>query len=353
MSHALRLGRRNLGQTWPNPSVGCVIVKNNRLIGQGVTGRGGRPHAERQALDMAGPAAQNATAYVTLEPCAHIGQTPPCAKGLAEAGITRVVSAIEDPDPRVAGRGHDMLRAAGIKVSTGIRSDEAAFDHAGFFLRQTAARPFVTLKLASTIDGKIATSSGESKWITGAQARHHVHLLRAQHDAILIGSGTALADDPALDVRLQGLEDRSPIAVLLDRRLRVSDRAQLYLNAAKRPLWVLHAPELKPDVQSAARFIAADQAPLTASGALRHLAHEGITRLFVEGGAKIAAAFLQENLVDQLIIFQSGHVFGQSGRSAVDVLPDQKLSDYPQYRLYESTRLGNDICLTYRRQIAA
>ena len=214
MDHALRLARRGLGNVWPNPAVGCVIVADGRIAGRGWTQPGGRPHAERMALDMAGPAARGATAYVTLEPCAHHGRTPPCAEGLIRAGVARVVTALTDPDPRVAGRGHAMLRAEGIEVTEGVRAEAAAALQRGFLSRVTLGRPMVTLKLATSFDGRIATATGESRWITGGAARRHVHLLRLTHDAVMVGAGTARADRPALNVRGFG-PVRQPVRVVL------------------------------------------------------------------------------------------------------------------------------------------
>ncbi|MFN3293016.1 MAG: bifunctional diaminohydroxyphosphoribosylaminopyrimidine deaminase/5-amino-6-(5-phosphoribosylamino)uracil reductase RibD, partial [Gemmobacter sp.] len=205
MAHALALARRGLGRVWPNPSVACVIVQGGRVVGRGVTAPGGRPHAEPQALAQAGAAARGATAYVTLEPCAHHGRTPPCAAALVAAGVARVVSALQDPDPRVSGGGHGMLRAAGIAVTTGVLAAEAAALQRGFLTRVTQGRPMVTLKLALSLDGRIATATGESRWITAAPARARVHLMRACHDAVLVAGGTARADDPELTVRGLGV----------------------------------------------------------------------------------------------------------------------------------------------------
>ncbi|MEO0719915.1 MAG: bifunctional diaminohydroxyphosphoribosylaminopyrimidine deaminase/5-amino-6-(5-phosphoribosylamino)uracil reductase RibD, partial [Pseudomonadota bacterium] len=243
MRAALDLARRGLGRTWPNPAVGCVIVKDGELVSRGWTQPGGRPHAEVEALARAGSSAQGATVYVTLEPCAHHGVTPPCSEALVSAGVARVVTAFEDPDPRVAGRGHDLLRAAGIEVTTGLMETEARNVNAGYLMRRDKGRPFLTLKLASTLDGRIATSAGESKWITGEESRRRVHLLRASHDAILVGAGTARADDPGLDVRLPGLEMRSPVRIVADSRLSLPMESQLAQSTPQRPLWMLHGSE--------------------------------------------------------------------------------------------------------------
>ena len=218
MAHALALGQRGLGRTWPNPAVGCVIVHGGRVVGRGWTQPGGRPHAEVRALAQAGSAARGATAYVTLEPCAHHGHTGPCAEALIAAGVARVVTALQDPDPRVSGRGHAMLRAAGVAVTEGVLEPEARAVNAGFLKRVCHGLPLVTLKLATTLDGRIATASGESRWITGPEARRAVHALRLVHDAVLVGAGTARADDPDLTVRDLGATHQ-PVRIVIDSRL--------------------------------------------------------------------------------------------------------------------------------------
>jgi diaminohydroxyphosphoribosylaminopyrimidine deaminase / 5-amino-6-(5-phosphoribosylamino)uracil reductase len=239
MRAALGLARRGLGRVWPNPAVGCVIVKDGRVVGRGWTQPGGRPHAETEALARAGEAAHGATAYVTLEPCCHWGRTPPCADALIAAGLRRVVVAVEDPDPRVAGGGLAHLRAAGIAVEAGLGAAEAAEINAGFFQRIRFGRPLVTLKLATSLDGRIATASGESRWITGPAARERAHLLRATHDAILVGTDTVIADDPQLTCRLPGLAEHSPVRVVIDRQLRIPPGARLFAEARQVPTWVL------------------------------------------------------------------------------------------------------------------
>jgi diaminohydroxyphosphoribosylaminopyrimidine deaminase/5-amino-6-(5-phosphoribosylamino)uracil reductase len=227
MAAALSLAARNIGDCWPNPSVGCVLVKDGVVVGRGWTASGGRPHAETQALAQAGPAARGATAYVTLEPCSHHGRTPPCADALIAAGVVRVVSAIGDPDPRVSGGGLAKLRAAGVTVEEGLGAAEAARLAAGFFLRIKDKRPLFALKTATTLDGRMALANGKSQWITGPAARNLVHALRARFDAILIGSGTAIADDPMLTCRLDGYSGRPKVRVILDRRLRLTETSQL------------------------------------------------------------------------------------------------------------------------------
>ncbi|MGY3690284.1 diaminohydroxyphosphoribosylaminopyrimidine deaminase/5-amino-6-(5-phosphoribosylamino)uracil reductase [Bradyrhizobium sp. USDA 3240] len=239
MQLALALGRRGLGRTWPNPAVGAVIVKDGVIVGRGWTQPGGRPHAEVEALRRAGSAARGATLYVTLEPCSHFGRSPPCADAVVAAGLARVVSAIEDPNPDVGGKGHAKLRAAGIAVDVGLCAAEAARDHAGHFRRITDQRPHVILKLAVSADDKIAAGGHEPVAITGEAARTRVHLLRAQSDAILIGIGTVRADDPMLTCRLPGMAARSPVRVVLDRALRISGDSRLVHSARETPLWVM------------------------------------------------------------------------------------------------------------------
>ena len=235
LRRAIRLAMNGRGAVEPNPMVGCVIVKDGRVVGRGWTQPGGRPHAETEALRRAGAAATGATAYVSLEPCSHHGRTPPCAEALIAAGIARVVAAGEDPDPRVSGSGLARLRQAGIAIETGLCAEEAAELNAGFLCRVTKGRPLVTLKLATSLDGRIATATGQSRWITGPAARERAHLLRATHDAVLVGTGTALADDPLLTCRLPGLEHRSPVRIALDRTLRLPATLRLFAGARETP----------------------------------------------------------------------------------------------------------------------
>lgn len=318
MDHALRLARRGLGNVWPNPAVGCVLVREGRIVGRGWTQPGGRPHAERMALDAAGAAARGATAYVTLEPCAHHGRTPPCAEALIAAGVTRVVSALTDPDPRVTGRGHAMLRAAGIGVTEGVRADAAAALQRGFLTRVTLGRPMVTLKLATSFDGRIATGSGESRWITGEAARRHVHALRLTHDAVMVGGGTARADLPALNIRGFGAV-RQPVRLVIA-NAPIPDLPPE--DAAHGPLWVLPGP--LPE-------------------ALAELGRRGLTRVLCEGGGQLAAGLLGAGLVDELVGYTAGVLLGGDGRAAVGPLGLQHLSDAPRFRLAEARPLGGDL----------
>ncbi|MDX6748743.1 bifunctional diaminohydroxyphosphoribosylaminopyrimidine deaminase/5-amino-6-(5-phosphoribosylamino)uracil reductase RibD [Geminicoccaceae bacterium 1502E] len=348
MRLALTLGARGLGRVWPNPAVGCVVVRDGVVVGRGWTRPGGRPHAEPVALAEAGTAAAGATAYVTLEPCAHHGRTPPCSSALAAAGIRRVVAALIDPDPRVSGRGLEQLRRAGIEVATGCLAAEAERAHAGFLMRTRVGRPLVALKIAQTMDGRIATATGESQWITGEQARRYGHLLRATHDAILVGSGTALADDPELTCRLPGLEDRSPVRVVVDRRLRLSCGSRLVASARRWPLWVLTAPSVPAGRVAALEAQGAVVLPVLADGrdglaeGLAHLGERGITRLLVEGGASLATDLLRNRLVDRLYLVTAPATIGGDGLAAVAGLGVQRLAEARRWRILEERPLGSD-----------
>jgi diaminohydroxyphosphoribosylaminopyrimidine deaminase / 5-amino-6-(5-phosphoribosylamino)uracil reductase len=349
MAHALRLAARGLGYTWPNPAVGCVIVRDGTIVGRGWTQPGGRPHAEIRALEQAGPRAAGATVYVTLEPCAHHGQTPPCAEALIAARVTRVVTALTDPDPRVSGKGHAMLRAAGIAVTEGVLTDQATRLNAGFLKRVTRGLPFVTLKLAATLDGRTATATGESRWITGPQARRKVHALRLAHDAVMVGSGTAVVDDPDLTIRDMGAS-RQPVRIVLDRTLKHSPQSRLGRTAKDSPIWLLHGPGV-PD--ATCRAWRATGATLTSvreadghldlSDALQALAAKGITRILSEGGSTVAAALLKAGLVDELALFSGGALIGAEGHPALGPLHLAALADAPRPVLREMQQLGPDL----------
>jgi diaminohydroxyphosphoribosylaminopyrimidine deaminase/5-amino-6-(5-phosphoribosylamino)uracil reductase len=339
MAMALVLAERGVGNVWPNPAVGCVLVKDGRVIGRGWTQPGGRPHAEIEAIARAGQAARGATAYVTLEPCAHHGRTPPCADAMLEAGIARAVLAAVDPDPRVDGRGIARLRDGGMAVEVGCLEAEARRLNDGFFRRMHQGRPAVSLKLATSADGKIATVKGDSQWITGPEARAEGHRLRLRHDAILIGSGTALADDPLLTCRLPGLGTRSPVRVVLDRRLRLPLDSRLARSAAEAPLWLFTMAEAGPAWARTGALLF----PLPSlRGALAILAQQGITRVLVEGGTGIATAFLREDLVDRLYLFEAPMLLGGDGRPGVGALGIDRLADARRWRLLEERRLGED-----------
>ena len=353
MALALSLGRRGLGRCWPNPSVGCVIVQpgqnGGRIVGRGTTGKGGRPHGETQALAQAGALAHGATAYVSLEPCAHHGQTPPCAAALVRAGIARVVVPLADVDARVAGQGFDMLRAGGVKVTTGVLAQSAARDHAGFFLRSTQGRPMVTLKLASSFDGRIATGTGQSKWITGPEARRVVHGLRAHHDAVMVGAGTARKDDPSLTVRDLGI-DRQPVRVIASRHLDLPLMGQLARSAGEVPLWLCHGPGAGPERLEAWRGLGATLLPcavrglqLDAGDVLRQLGAAGLTRVFCEGGGALAASLLAGDLVDELVGFTAGLAIGAEGLPSIGALGLERLEAAQRFCLQEVRPVGADV----------
>jgi len=357
MSTALRLARRGLGRVWPNPSVGCVIVASGEVVGRGWTQPGGRPHGETEALARAGERARGGTAYVSLEPCCHWGKTPPCTDALAAAGIARVVLPIEDPDPRVAGKGVTRLRAAGIAVETGLCAREAEEVNAGFLSRLRRGRPLVALKLATTLDGRIATSSGESQWITGEAARARAHLLRATHDAVMVGSNTVVADDPLLTCRLAGLERRSPVRIVVDGHLRVPLTARVVVAAYDPPTWFLVGSGADPARREAfaecgvelleTRRSASGQLDLLA--ALRELAHRGITRLLVEGGGGLAAALFAADLIDRIHWFHAPIVVGGDGRPAVAPFGLTALAEAPRFARRAVEIVGEDVLETFER----
>ncbi len=352
MGLALRLAERGLGRVWPNPPVGCVVVRDGRIVGRGWTQPPPGNHAEVEALNRAGSCAIGATAYVTLEPCCHYGRTPPCTMALIHAGIRRVVVAATDPFPRVDGRGNDQLRQAGIQVDVGLMKTKAETLNAGFLLNVTQKRPLVTLKLATSLDGRIATGRGESQWITGERARAAGHRLRATHDAIMVGSGTALADDPTLTCRLPGLEDRSPIRVVLDRRCRLPLTSHLAQSAHEIPVWLITsegAPKTKIEAYRNAGIEVIQIKPSRESqrGLAEALAGRGITRLLVEGGALVAASLLRCGLVDRLHWFQAPMVIGGDGRPAIDELFIDRLADAPTFERKASEVLASDVGATY------
>jgi diaminohydroxyphosphoribosylaminopyrimidine deaminase / 5-amino-6-(5-phosphoribosylamino)uracil reductase len=356
MGAALNLARRGLGVVAPNPAVGALIVRDGIVAGRGVTAQGGRPHAEVLALREAGESARGATLYVTLEPCSHHGHTPPCADALIAAGIARVVSALEDPDPRVTGQGHARLRAAGIEVSTGILASEARRANLGHILRVTHGRPMVTLKLAETADGFAAGASTTPRLkITGEAANARVHMLRAMHDAVMIGIGTALADDPKLTVRLPGLEGRKPLRIVLDSHLRLPLTAHLVTSAREHPTLVLTtggAPQ-EAEIALVARGVevvrvkADDAGRIDPAAALKALAAQGLTRIFCEGGPSLAAALIRQNLADRVIMFQSTMTLSQSGLPAFDAQGRAALAK--RYAMIVEGHAGDDSFSDYER----
>lgn len=356
MDRALDLGRRGLGNTWPNPAVGCVIVSDGRIVGEGWTQPGGRPHAEPQALAQAGAKARGATAYVTLEPCAHQGQTPPCTDALISAGVARVVAPFADTDPRVSGQGFAKLREAGIEVVTGIGDAAAAEDHAGFFTRVAKGRPLVTLKLATSLDGRIATANGDSQWITGPETRAYVHQLRASHDAVMVGAGTVRADDPLLTVR--GLDvPQQPVRIVVSRRLDLPHNSQLARTTSTAPVWLCHAADAHEEHKAAWQNAEAKllQVPLEGRqidipAMMQTLGRQGLTRVFCEGGGELAASLLAADVVDRLELHMGGVIIGAEGRPALGALGLDRLADAPRFALRAVRRIGDDVVQSWTRQ---
>ncbi len=346
MGLALTLGRRGMGRVWPNPAVGCVIVKDGQIVGRGRTADGGRPHAETAALAQAGASARDATAYVTLEPCAHHGETPPCADALVAAGVARVVIATGDPDPRVAGKGTARLRDAGIVVDDGVLAEQAQRDHAGFLLRVKKNRPFVTLKLAGTLDGRIATASGESQWITGPEARRAVHMMRARHDAVMVGAGTVRADDPSLTVRGLGITQQ-PVRVVVSRHASLPADAQLARTATITPTWLCHGPNANASAWTDQGVkglpCAISHSQIDPDAVLQTLAEQGITRVFCEGGGMLASSFLAADLVDELVVFTAGMAIGAEGTPALAAMGIDRLESAPRFNLDQVQQVGADI----------
>ncbi|WP_105431909.1 bifunctional diaminohydroxyphosphoribosylaminopyrimidine deaminase/5-amino-6-(5-phosphoribosylamino)uracil reductase RibD [Neorhizobium sp. T6_25] len=353
MASALRLSRLHTGQTGTNPSVGCVVVNDGEVVGSAVTAPGGRPHAETQALEIAREKARGATVYVTLEPCSHYGRTPPCANALVEAGVARVVISLTDPDPRVSGRGIAILREAGIIVETGLMEEEARRALAAYLTRQTKGRPHVTLKLAVSADGMLGRR-GEEVSITGPEARAQVHRLRAEADAILVGIGTVLSDDPELTVRISGLEKRSPTRIVLDRRLELPLDAKLVKSARDVPVIVVASPGSALSVEGGIpgdkreKLIEAGAEIMDATELdilLAILAVRGMSSLLVEGGAAVAKAFLDADLVDRVLLFQGTGIVGGGGLES-PLTP----SDMPAgFKFVREESFGPDRCFEYER----
>jgi diaminohydroxyphosphoribosylaminopyrimidine deaminase/5-amino-6-(5-phosphoribosylamino)uracil reductase len=362
MQLALTLGRRGQGRTWPNPAVGAVIVKDGVILGRGWTQPGGRPHAEPVALAQAGEAARGATLYVTLEPCSHFGKSPPCADAIVAAGIARVVAAIEDPNPDVAGQGHARLRAAGIRVDVGLCAEQAARDHAGHFRRIRDKRPHVVLKLAVSPDDKIAAAGHKPVAVTGEMVRSRVHLLRAQCDAVLVGMGTVIADNPELTCRLPGMAKRSPVRVVLDRALRMSGNSKLVHSARTTPLWVMTSSlsEAPAAMALGAAGTQVLRVPTTTSpppgldlqAVLHSLSEKGITKLLVEGGSRVAASFVTAGLVDEVWLFRGPKEIGEGGIAALDALPLSAITESPDFVQRASETIENDTLTIYERATA-
>ena len=358
MQAALALAGRGLGNVWPNPAVGCLIVdRDGVVVGRGWTQPGGRPHAETEALKQAGARAQGATAYVSLEPCDHHGQTPPCSQALIDAGVARVVVGCQDPDERVSGKGLRRLEAAGIEVVAGVCRDEAERLNKGFFLRTQEGRPLFTLKSASTLDGRIATHTGDSQWITGDLARKTGHGLRLDHDAIMVGIGTALVDNPMLTCRLDGLEDKSPVRIVFDSRLRLPLTHNLVATARKFPTWIVTLPgnegeRLKAFENSGVVIIEIDPdkdgyPDLTL--AAHEMGRRGLTRVLIEGGSHLAASFLKHNLIDRVAWMRAPRVIGGDGIPAVMAFGVEELEQTADFKRVAAREAGCDLIELYER----
>jgi diaminohydroxyphosphoribosylaminopyrimidine deaminase / 5-amino-6-(5-phosphoribosylamino)uracil reductase len=360
MALALALGRRGLGRTWPNPAVGAVVVRDDGagpvIVGRGWTQPGGRPHAETEALGRAGDAARGATLYVTLEPCSHHGQTPPCTDAIIKAGITRVVSAFADPNPQVAGAGHWRLAENGVTVEVGVGADDARRDHAGHIRRMTDARPHAILKLAVSADGKAGLSGRRPVQITGSAVRNGVHLMRAMSDAVLTGVGTALSDDPLLTCRLPGMADRSPVRVVLDGGLRLPLESRLVATAREVPLWVVTGDGAPPDCEQVLQVrnvevlrVGSAGGRLDLGAVLQTLAGRGITRLMIEAGPIVSAAFISADLVDEAVVFRSPNAIGPDGIDALEGLPLDALTASPRLSMTQTETAGADTVQRFAR----
>jgi diaminohydroxyphosphoribosylaminopyrimidine deaminase/5-amino-6-(5-phosphoribosylamino)uracil reductase len=360
MAAALRLGRRNLGRTGSNPAVGCIIVRTDgdapEVVGRGWTAAGGRPHAEKEALKEAGAAAAGATVYVTLEPCAHKGRTKPCSEALIDAKVARVVTAMVDPDPRTQGKGIAALEAAGIAVTNGVLGDEAARAHSGHIQRQTKGRPHVTLKLAVSADGMIGTRGGERMIITSKEAFTAVQAMRTSFDAVMVGIGTVLVDNPRLTVRLPGLTDRTPTRVILDATARLPLESNLVQTAGEVPLMVIVGPQAPATQRTAleaagARILTVDVASggIDLRQALEALAKAGFSRVFAEGGAEVAASLVAGDLIDEVVIFRAPVVVGPNGVRALSGTALSAIERSPRYRLVETAIIGEDTLRRYVR----
>ena len=355
MALALALGRRGLGRAWPNPAVGAVVVGGGHIVGRGWTQAGGRPHAEIEALRRAGTVAHGATLYVTLEPCPHHGKSPPCADAVIASGIARVVSAMEDPNPEVAGRGHARLRGAGIAVDVGIEAAAARRDHAGHIRRMRDGRPHVTLKLAISADSKAAGASRQRVAITGKSVRDQVHLMRARSDAIMIGIGTVFADDPVLTCRLPGMAELSPVRVVLDSGLRLPMQSRILETARGTPLWIIAGENSPAASETALRErgaevlrVAEKEGRLELREALKILATRGITRLMIEGGPAVASGLIEADLIDEAVLFHSPMVIGEEGLPALEPRASKLLNQH--LKRISSEPVGPDRKETYERE---
>jgi diaminohydroxyphosphoribosylaminopyrimidine deaminase/5-amino-6-(5-phosphoribosylamino)uracil reductase len=361
MAAAHSIGRRNLGQTFPNPAVGALIVRFENgqavIVARGWTAAGGRPHAETEALRIAGEAARGATTYVTLEPCAHHGRTPPCADAIVNSGIARAVIAIEDPNPEVRGKGIEQLRAAGIEVVLGVGVEEARLTHAGHFRRMTDGRPHIILKIAMSADGKTALAGRRPAEISCEASRAEAHMLRATSDAVLVGSGTVMADDPLLTCRLPGMGDRSPIRIVLDGKLSIRTDSKLVRTAREVPLWVLagHEAPLEAERRLAAAGAEVLRVKTAADGrvdliaALQRLGERGLTRVLVEGGPVLSAMLVRADLVDEAVVVRSPRKLGPDAINALEAMPLEALIESPRLKVIERRMAGVDTYTRYFR----
>jgi diaminohydroxyphosphoribosylaminopyrimidine deaminase / 5-amino-6-(5-phosphoribosylamino)uracil reductase len=348
MARALRLAERGLLTAAPNPRVGCVLVREGRVVGEGWHERAGEPHAEINALQQAGPLAAGATAYVTLEPCCHHGRTPPCTDALLAAGVVRVVAAMEDPNPRVAGRGLAALRTAGVDTAAGLLADAAKRLNAGFVMRMRQGRPWVRCKLAMSLDGRTAMASGESRWITGAAARGDVQQLRARSDAIMTGIGTVLADDPSLTVRIDGLDDRyqQPLRVILDSRLRTPPDAKL-LDLPGDTLIITAAVDADSEVRQVRSSVSVVALPLQDGqldlrAVLQYLGTLQINEVHLEAGKTLCGAFMQAGLVDELVIYMAPHLMGDAARGLVTLPGLEQMTQRVKLSINDIRAVGED-----------
>jgi len=359
MAAALSLASRGLGATSPNPSVGCILVKDGSVVGRGWTQSGGRPHAETEALKRAGAEARGATAYITLEPCNHHGETPPCAAALIESGVSRAVIAVSDPDPLVSGAGIQRLRDAGVVTDVGVLAAEAARLNRGFFLKTTIGRPLVALKIATTLDGRIGLADGSSQWITNRTSRDFGHLLRLQHDSVMVGSGTVIADDPMLTCRLPGFSGmkRQPVRIVMDRRLRLSSTSQLATTAGSPPTWLFTSERNAEKSSKALRRTGVEILPVQGAEDDGQFVHRvmtklgalGLTRVLVESGGRLAASLIKEDLIDVLHWFRAPNLIGDDGRASIGDLGLDQLMAAPRFSRLKSFDFDGDSFETFER----
>ena len=363
MRTAIGLARRSLGRVWPNPAVGCILTVptaysgHHRIIGRGWTQPGGRPHAETQALQQAGSQARGATAYISLEPCAHQGETPPCSVALIEAGIARAVIACRDPDHRVAGQGFAMLSQAGVDCVIGVERDDAEALNRGFFQRIDQGRPLITLKMAASQDGRITDSRGTSQWISSDKARAWTHGLRARYDAVLVGSGVAISDDPRLTCRLPGMAKYSPLRILLDSHLRTPPTARFFSESSVFPPWLITGDDIPQQHLTPYRHAGAEVIGfrrrsdlfLDLQVVILELGRRGLTRVLIEGGA-LATALLEADLVDRVIWFSAPRLFGDQARPSIASFCGDDLTGSARFRRVAAWEIDSDICALYSRR---